>query len=384
MNDKKMLISTPISKKFQKSSPSISEEPEDFNLVQESSFSSEISKSEGLEMKSLNDSLDSQTEDNQSFLANLNIKSEKKDFIASDNNLIKNQEKNFENFESEIEENLTKNRGISYTPERLVKLEEYKIISPPLQSAFIHSSKYRQTKLSELIDREQIGASYLEILLCPRIAEIKDYSSFDSAGFAVKNEINNQNGKGLSSGSSDFEKLKSLCLKEKGRNHKFSFEEKDTSRIQSTGWSPDISSDLTQVPLRLQELSNLLSSSPEEEQFFFEDAEIDSDYLENLPNVIQDQENLFQLQSRVERLRAINENIHKDIGTLKEDFQIEEWKVQDLLEDTSNFRREMQDLKYLDDLLNLLQGELERITQKSWPFISGHVDPYSEEINLIV
>lgn len=50
--------------------------------------------------------------------------------------------------------------------------------------------------------------------------------------------------------------------------------------------------------------------------------EIDSDYPENLPSVIQDQKNLFQLQSRVERLRTVNENIHKDIGTLKEDFQV--------------------------------------------------------------
>lgn len=161
MNEKEMLISTPFSKKFKNSSPSISEEPEDFNLVQESSFSSEISKSEGLEMKSLNESLDSQTEDNQNFLKNLNIKSENTDFFANDINLIENQKKNFENFESGIEENLTEKRGISYTPERLVKLGEYKIISPPFQSAFIHSLKSGQKKLSELIDRQQIGNFFI-------------------------------------------------------------------------------------------------------------------------------------------------------------------------------------------------------------------------------
>ena len=47
--------------------------------------------------------------------------------------------------------------GISYSPERLVKSEEYKIFSPPVQTVCIHSSRSRQRKLKELIDSKRVG-----------------------------------------------------------------------------------------------------------------------------------------------------------------------------------------------------------------------------------
>ena len=33
-------------------------------------------------------------------------------------------------------------------------------------------------------------------------------------------------------------------------------------------------------------------------------------------------EDFFELRTKVERLRAVNENMQKDISTLKEDFQV--------------------------------------------------------------
>ena len=158
INEPEMLISTPFSKnsKSQNSSSTISTETEDLDLNQESNFSSKISESKELEMKSLN-SLDSQKENKQNFFQNLN----------TDISQIENQENFIENFDCDYkEDNLSENfrkspRGISYTPEILVKSEGYKIISPYIQSAFIHSTKSGQRKLRELIDRKQIGKFFI-------------------------------------------------------------------------------------------------------------------------------------------------------------------------------------------------------------------------------
>lgn len=63
--------------------------------------------------------------------------------------------------------------------------------------------------------------------------------------------------------------------------------------------------------------------------------------------------------------------------------QCDEQRITDILSDTNKLRQDVHELRYLDDLLKLLRGELERISKRNWPFVIGHTN-HSEEMNLIV
>ena len=65
-------------------------------------------------------------------------------------------------------------------------------------------------------------------------------------------------------------------------------------------------------------------------------------------------------------------------------FQYNETKVDDLIDGTISFRQDMHEMRYLDDLLNLLDGELERISRRNWPFVFGHSEHRAEEMNLVI
>lgn len=65
-------------------------------------------------------------------------------------------------------------------------------------------------------------------------------------------------------------------------------------------------------------------------------------------------------------------------------FQKDEWKINDLSDDVRKLRNEVCELRYLDDLLKLLKGELDRISKRNWPFAIGNVKHGREEINLVV
>ena len=48
---------------------------------------------------------------------------------------------------------------------------------------------------------------------------------------------------------------------------------------------------------------------------------------------------------------------------------------------------DLQNLRYLDDLIFLLQGQFDRITLQNWPFLLAHILPHdgvTDEYNLIV
>jgi hypothetical protein len=47
----------------------------------------------------------------------------------------------------------------------------------------------------------------------------------------------------------------------------------------------------------------------------------------------------------------------------------------------------VQDTRYLDDLIFLLQGQLDRITLRQWPFLAAHILGHADgnrEFNLVV
>ncbi|XP_016838307.1 uncharacterized protein LOC100118808 isoform X2 [Nasonia vitripennis] len=93
---------------------------------------------------------------------------------------------------------------------------------------------------------------------------------------------------------------------------------------------------------------------------------------------------LEQLRDRIERLQGSSKDLHQDVSSLRRDFTIDEWKVNHLSEDINKLRNEVYELRYLDDLLKLLKGELERISNRNWPFTIGRTKHGTEEINLVV
>jgi len=63
--------------------------------------------------------------------------------------------------------------------------------------------------------------------------------------------------------------------------------------------------------------------------------------------------------------------------------QCDEKKAISLSSDTTRLLEDIHDLRYFDDLVKLLEGELERISRRNWPFVLGHNKPH-EEMNLII
>ncbi|RLU21870.1 hypothetical protein DMN91_006247 [Ooceraea biroi] len=202
----------------------------------------------------------------------------------------------------------------------------------------------------------------------------------------------------------------------------------DTSGIQSNDWSMETPSDTTQnTPMSLcdelgiisrrhtpsfrnnqgvaiNEVMSILEGLPsdaekamvllEEEDRFYDSMsshdqltrlaltiEIDTEETLTVPD---DTNNWIQhLRDKIERLQLANKEIHKDICTLHTNFQCDGKKITDLSSNTTEMLEELHELRYLDDLLELLEGELEQISKRNWPFILGHSNP-REEMNLII
>ncbi|XP_071861916.1 uncharacterized protein [Bombus fervidus] len=104
---------------------------------------------------------------------------------------------------------------------------------------------------------------------------------------------------------------------------------------------------------------------------------------ENMSGVLE-KEHLIHLQDKIKKLQASNKDICRDISNLRKNFKCDEQKMADISSNTSKLRQDVHDLRYLDDLLNLLRGELERISKRNWPFVIGRIGHHTEEMNLIV
>lgn len=226
--------------------------------------------------------------------------------------------------------------------------------------------------------------------------------------------------------SSSYDKLNSTWNDCKGPTTRPSPLE-DTSSIQSYDWSLETQSDAQNTPMCLcdelaiaskdhsanfannrgivviNEVASILEglqSDPEratvllekEDRFF--DSTSSHDQLTRLalaietdveaPAVPNDQNNWIRLlRDRIERLQLANKEIHGDVCDLRTNFQCDERKAINLLNDTTRLLEDARDLRYFDDLVKLLEGELERISRRNWPFILGHNKPH-EEMNLII
>lgn len=327
----------------------------------------------------------------------------------------------------------------SYTPERLVRCHEYRILTPSPRLGLSASSPShnagkangkRQKRLYRLIDSKQVGASQLRALLTPLDAEGRvpaaslspwrsEVSPKDPLATGNQEDPIELHSADPASDSSSCERLNGTWEELSKATRRSSRE--DTSGIHSNDWSSDALSDApvclcdelatasksfaesTKVVRgrtnAINEVASILQGlerCPEKAAALLDAGDITSghDHLTRLALAIETDGNvpifgepeilLRQLRGRVERLRDGNRDIHKDIRSLQEDFQCDEKKVEDLSSSTSKLRRNVDELRYLDDLVNLLRGELERISRKTWPFVLGRTSGPNEEMNLVV
>ncbi|CAK9830633.1 hypothetical protein ANTRET_LOCUS7771 [Anthophora retusa] len=355
-----------------------------------------------------------------------------------------------------------RSQGICYTPERLIRSHEYRILTP--SPRYLSISQPRTTsenensrkmlrcrrRLNYSIESKEVGATQLKALLEPKLTEImvpvidsNDWENYEQDCIGVDVTKNNENeaksedtlnvsGDKKSSSlqipdstskRSSYERLH-VTWENCGKMGTRSSSLEDTSGIQSNDWSSDTYSDLQNTPLCLYDeltttnykldnsqetcgavnevvsILKVIDTDPDKaavllEEDRFCDSTSSHDQLTrlaltietdaNVPGVLEDPENLIQhLQSKVKKLQASSKDIYRDISNLRRSFQCDEQKMADLSSNANKLRQDVHELRYLDDLLNLLRGELERISKRNWPFVIGRTSEHSEEMNLIV
>ncbi|KAL6255168.1 hypothetical protein P5V15_013501 [Pogonomyrmex californicus] len=349
---------------------------------------------------------------------------------------------------SEInEECINPSASVCYTPERLIRSQEYRILTPSprryvcSQARFTPENEGREwrsrrcrKRLNRLIDSKQIGATQLRILLNLPSTDTK--TSMPVFDCRRQDATNDSNTIGLNddllthrdcsvrnNGKSGYDQLNSTWDDCKDPVTQLSSLE-DTSGIQSYDWSLETQSDAQNTPMCLcdelaiasRDHANLannrsttiieaasilesLRGDPgratallEEDRFC--DSTSSHDQLTRLalaietdveaPAVPDDSNNWIRhLRDRIARLQLANKEIHGDIRGLRINFQCDEKKAINLSSDTTRLLEDVHDLRYFDDLLKLLEGELERISRRNWPFILGHTRSH-EEMNLII
>ncbi|XP_012059218.1 PREDICTED: uncharacterized protein LOC105622402 [Atta cephalotes] len=346
---------------------------------------------------------------------------------------------------------------ICYTPERLIRSQEYRILIPSprcftfSQARFTAENENREWKsrrcrkqLSRLIDSKQIGTTQLKTLLnlpstnvrtgaiSSPISERRQWTTDDfNASMKSNNDSSTDVDCGVrsmktgDSSRSSYDRLNSTWDDCKGSATRPPSLE-DTSGIQSYDWSLETQSDAQNTMCLCDELAIAskvhtanfandrgtainevvsiledLRNDPRkatvllEEEDRFCNSTSSHDQLTRLaltietdveaPAVPDDPNNWIRhLRDRIERLQLANKEIHGDIRGLRTKFQCDEKKAINLSSDTTRLLEDVHDLRYFDDLVKLLEGELERISRRNWPFILGHSKCPHEEMNLII
>ncbi|XP_050456713.1 uncharacterized protein LOC126854233 isoform X2 [Cataglyphis hispanica] len=344
-------------------------------------------------------------------------------------------------------------KAICYTPERLIRSQEYRILVPssrhfifsqarlkPENESRERKSRHCRKQLDCLIDSKQIGATQLRKLLNLSVTDVRTHSSTFEREPRIKDDFNasvrsdddhpadrdrsEQSTGTISSSRSSYDRLNSIGDNKDLISRPLSLE--DTSGIQSNDWSLETQSDSRSThPMCLCDelaiasrdcigtfrnhrdiainevtsiLENLQSDAEEARILLEEDSFCDGttshDRLTRLalaietdaevPPTVSDSNNwICHLRDKIERLQLGNKEIHKNIYGLHTNFQCDEKKAVDLSCDTRKLIEDIHELRYFDDLLKLLEGELERISSRNWPFVLGHSQS-REEMNLII
>ncbi|PNF24051.1 hypothetical protein B7P43_G08369 [Cryptotermes secundus] len=94
-----------------------------------------------------------------------------------------------------------------------------------------------------------------------------------------------------------------------------------------------------------------------------------------------------ELDSKLRVLQAEAGRLHTDISILQRDFQSMESAASLMIQEARQLGEDLRDIRYLDDLIFLLQGQLDRISLRKWPFLLAHTLPHkdsTQELNLVV
>lgn len=345
-------------------------------------------------------------------------------------------------------------KAISYTPERLILSQEYKILVPSPRHHFTFSQarfkagnktggeKFHRCRkqLDRLIDSKQIGATQLRVLLNLPITDERtsamsssifersddDFktSTRSSDDHLIDRDRSARSTGTISSSRSSYDRLNSTWDDYKDPTSRpVSLE--DTSGIQSNDWSLEMQSEARSTPMCLcdelaiasrdrcivnlgngrdiaiNEVTSILENlqrDPEKARILLDEEDslctsshdrltrlalaIETDV--EVPSTVSESNNwICHLRDKIERLELGNKEIHRNIYGLRTNFQCDEKKAVDLSTDTTKLIEDIHELRYFDDLLKLLEGELERISNRNWPFVLGHSQP-REEMNLII
>ncbi|KAL7296683.1 hypothetical protein TKK_0010098 [Trichogramma kaykai] len=93
---------------------------------------------------------------------------------------------------------------------------------------------------------------------------------------------------------------------------------------------------------------------------------------------------LKKLYEKIERLKSSGCQLKKEIDKLKADFSNDEEILDTLLGGVIKFRNEMNEFKFTNDLVKLLKGDLEKVSNRNWPFKTGHTSYGIKELNFII
>lgn len=94
-----------------------------------------------------------------------------------------------------------------------------------------------------------------------------------------------------------------------------------------------------------------------------------------------------ELDSRVRGVQECATQIRADVNRLQKDFELQEGVVTHMKARTRQLAEDVQDTRHEDDLIFLLQGQLDRITLRKWPFAVANAlrnADCNRELNLIV
>lgn len=94
-----------------------------------------------------------------------------------------------------------------------------------------------------------------------------------------------------------------------------------------------------------------------------------------------------ELDSRVRGLQEDTRQLQADVNRLQKDFELQERDARHVTVRTRQLAEDVQDTRYMDDLIFLLQGQLDRISLRKWPFAVANVlrnADCNRELNLVV
>ncbi|XP_068083593.1 uncharacterized protein [Anabrus simplex] len=90
------------------------------------------------------------------------------------------------------------------------------------------------------------------------------------------------------------------------------------------------------------------------------------------------------LETKVLRLQIAAYEMRLHLAALHNEYQVAEQKVTSLIDQARQVRYNLHDVVYLEDLIFLLEGQLEHISLRCWPFKLARPAHRSRNINLIV